>query len=262
MYLTDILIDKLQSYGFTDDSISLLNSYLSNRQQFVVHNGKKSKTLKINFGVPQGSVLGPVLFLIYINDFPNSIAVKAIPILFAGDTNLTISNNSIDDVLNEIPNMVESTENWFSSNNLCLNETKTETMIFSLRNLGDITNPEAIRFLGVYLDSKLSWEKHTFYVCSKISKCTYLLRNLVGKVSLHTLITAYHSLIHSCISYAILVWDHSISTVNVFSAQRKAIRVITGLKYRENSREQFTRTWNHDRTKYVNISVFIIIHKK
>ena len=112
-------------------------------------------------------------------------------------------------------------------------------MIFSLRSLEEINNLQSIKFLGVNLDSKLSWENHAICVCNKISKYTYLLRNLVGKVSQNTLTTAYHSLIHSTLSYAILVWGHAPSCATVFSAQRKAIRVISGLKCRDDCKKQF-----------------------
>lgn len=237
----DILIHKLKYYGFTEESRSLLNSYLSDRQQFVIHNGTKSKSQKLKHGVPQGSVLGPILFLIYINDFPRSITNNILAILFADDTSLTLANSNIEDLLNEVSNSELNTQNWFISNKLCLNPSKTETMIFSLRNLLEVNNPESIKFLGVNIDPKLSWENHTIYVCNKIAKYTYLLRNLAAKVSQSTLTTAYYSLIHSSISYAILVWGHATSLANVFSAQRKAIRIIAGLKFRDDCKDQFIK---------------------
>lgn len=236
----NILISKLNYYGFTTDSIALLKSYLCNRHQYVNYNSSKSKLATVKHGIPQGSIMGPILFLIYVNDLPNS--VRGIQtILFADDTNLTDTNSNLDDLLSEVANTQSNIQNWFLANRLNLNTSKTEIMIFSLRNMEDLINPVSTKFLGVYLDSRLLWDEHTSYVCKKISKNIYLLRNIVGRVSESALVAAYHGLIHSIISYAILVWGHATSSANVFSLQRRAVRVISGIKYREDCRDQFKK---------------------
>ena len=130
-------------------------------------------------------------------------------------------------------------QEWFTANQLSLNKSKTETMVFSLRNIPELANKDSVKFLGVYLDKKLSWEQHIHFVCKKISVNIYLLRNLANDVSQKTLITAYHGLIHSVLSYAILIWGHSTHSVNVFTLQRKAIRISYGLKYRDNCKQAF-----------------------
>lgn len=218
----EILVNKLHYYGFTADSVGLIESYLKNRQQYVMYKNSKSKFLKVKTGVPQGSVLGPVLFLIYVNDLPTSVDDKTMPILFADDTSLTRTNNNIDELLNDTMNMQSMIQKWFVSNQLNLNVTKSETIVFSLRNTRTDDNPQSVKFLGVYLDPKLSWEQHIIRTCKKISKNIYLLRSLANRLSRNILITTYHSLIHSVISYAILIWGHATSVTTVFTLQKKS----------------------------------------
>lgn len=235
----NILINKLTFYKFSINSRSLLNSYLEDRSQYVQYQNAKSNIIDTNIGVPQGSVLGPLLFLIYINDLPNCTSVPHFT-LFADDTTLTYKNYDINRLLSNVNDNEPAINDWFLSNQLVLNTKKTQSMTFSLRHhTVDIDSPDSAKFLGVYLDHKLSWEKHTIHVCKKMSSNIFLLRSLASIVSHPTLLTAYHGLIHSAFSYAILVWGHSAHTKNIFSMQRKAIRVIAGLGYRDDCKHVF-----------------------
>lgn len=235
-----ILLQKLDHYNFDETSLAFFKSYLSNRKQFVVYNNTTSPPLTAAHGVPQGSVLGPTLFLIYINDLPD-IRPSTKFVLFADDTTILYRDRCYSSLLREVHDSRPVLSDWFVSNKLTINNTKTEQMIFSLRNVdcSDSNYKHCVKFLGVCLDSGLTWEEHTISVCKKIAKYTFLLRNLSKIVSKQTLLTAYFGIIHSCISYAILVWGHSSHSTHVFAAQRKAIRIIANLKYRDDCREAF-----------------------
>lgn len=237
-----ILIDKLHFYGFSDNSVNLLNSYITNRYQYVSSQNINSNLLPIKYGVPQGSVLGPTLFLIYINDLP-CINMDTNFVLFADDTTITKSFKHVKDLISEINSAQNTVHDWFIANQLAKNDSKTENVVFTLKNMDncDLGVTNEVKFLGVYLDKKLTWESHANYICRKVSKNIYLLRNLSCNVSEKTLLTAYHGLIHSVISYAILIWGHSAASKTVFGIQRKAIRIIAGIKYRDDCKPEFIR---------------------
>lgn len=241
----EILLDKLTQYDFSSNSLNLIKSYLTNRYQIVSLKDNKSESLNITCGVPQGSALGPVLFLIYINDIC-TISQNVDFVLFADDSTIISRNKDIVDLLLDVSVTNLLMHDWFAANKLTLNVAKTENMIFSLRKLNDnIANTNAtndcVKFLGVFVDNKLTWEKHTNAVCINVSRGMFLLRKLVNQVSEMTLVTAYFGLIHSKISYAIFVWGHSAHSSSVFASQRKAIRIISQLSYRSDCKEVFKK---------------------
>lgn len=238
-----ILLEKLQFYGFRDDAVLLVNSYLSNRIQYVEFNKNCSSKLPLHFGVPQGSVLGPILFLVYINDLVHAQDLAKI-VLFADDTSYYQSYHPIyvDDVGFE--RVGAGMLQWFLSNRLSLNNSKSQAMNFTLRN----TTPdhpflaecvEEVKFLGVHLDPGLTWESHVVHLSKKLAQCLFLLRNLVKITSQKTVLTAYHGYFHSKLSYAILSWGHSCHTDKIFGLQRKCVRIIGGLGFREDCRQCF-----------------------
>lgn len=128
---------------------------------------------------------------------------------------------------------------WFRANKLKLNADKTSTMWFtSGRRLPDNTST-AVAFLGVTLDPGLTWEPHVGSLSKKLCSIIYLLRNLSGEVTPDVLLTAYHALFQSLISYAILIWDHSSHGKRIFALQRRAVRVVAGLRYRDDVESAF-----------------------
>ena len=177
----EILLTKLEHYGIRDNLLNWFMSYLSNRKQYVSINGLSSEPLEINCGVPQGSVLGPLLFLLYINDLPNISNVLDF-YLFADDTNIYYESDSLQELEKTINKELQKLYLWLNVNRLSLNIDKTNYIIFHPYNKPmkehitikinkkAIKEKEFIKYLGVFIDSTLSWKHQISTISKKISR--------------------------------------------------------------------------------------------
>ena len=256
-----ILLIKLAKLGVRNRELKWFENYLNNRQQFVSVNDENSNMRFISKGVPQGSILGPLLFLIYINDL--ATCTNLLTLLFADDTTFLISGKNIGEVIELLNIELKKISYWFRTNELSLHPSKTQFVIFSKNdenyNFHDINivvnhnnenqNNEdlitklscvninndlpAIKFLGVYLDPKLNFKYHIDTIQSKISRSLYAIntaKHLIDKSALKTL---YNSLIHSHLNYCIPIWGSAAkSHLNKLELQQKrAVRIITNSNY-------------------------------
>jgi hypothetical protein len=223
-----ILLQKLKLYGIYGKDLEMIRSYLLDREQVVKVSGKISQSKLSNRGVPQGSVLGPILFIMYMNDLHKSLISH--PILYADDTTILSAHTDLVN-LNKI-NEIEmcNVKTWLEQNELVLNQNKTENIVFSLNN--EIVNSNrytSVKLLGIYLDGSLSWNEHVEKVINKLSKSIYILRRLKFSLSINYLKLVYHALCHSHISYGILLWGGAPRWKEIFIWQKKAIRIIYGI---------------------------------
>lgn len=244
----NILINKLKHYGINNIALNLISSYLTNRRQYVDFNGIESNYELLTTGVPQGSVLGPLLFLIYINDI-----VKASKFfdytLFADDTSLSttlkIQENNPEHVINRELGCISE---WLKANKLSLNVGKTKYMVFHQRNKPiiypkitledtEIECVESFNFLGITIDKQLTWKDHLNKIATKISRINGILNKLKHYLPEFIKVTIYNTLILPHLMYGVLLWGHKWKKIEII--QKKSIRIITLSKYNSHTEPLF-----------------------
>jgi hypothetical protein len=175
---------------------------------------------------------------------------KALPILFADDTSLVISNTDTTNLFHELEATLNKAQNWFKSNIMLLNYDKTSFIQFSLNsgskssltaisNSCSINVTSSIKFLGIILESTLNWKQHIDYINSKLQSLGYIIRSLRNVLSLKVIKQIYNSYVHSLINYGIIFWGSSSHCKTLFTMQKRIIRIIMKAKARESCRNMF-----------------------
>ena len=241
-----ILLRKLDHYGFRGVANSWFENYLIGRFQYVSIEGVDSEKRELKFGVPQGSVLGPLLFLIFINDLPNSS--NFLTFLFADDTTLQLSSKDVRHLFSEANKQLKVISVWFQSNRLTLNTSKTRYAVFRSKNMilpadlslkicnEDISRigvdmPErSFKFVGHIIDEHLNWTHHIRYVQNKISTGNFFLAKAKNFLPCSILLSLYNCLIKPHLEYGILTWGGVGITKlkGLLISQKKAIRHVAG----------------------------------
>ena len=214
----NILLKKLEHCGFRGPIWNLLKSYLSERKICTKMNQKVSKLHIVKFGVPQGSVLRPILFLLYVNDLPG--ASKFETTLFADHTNLHLSAYDVNTLQAKVDSEILNIENWINVNRLTINCAKSAFMIIS-RNSHKTPNfqvkfkqsllkrKNSLKYLCVHLDCELNWKTHINKISKKLSKTCGMIFKLRHYVPKSTLKLVYYSLFHSTLQYSLLNWGRA-----------------------------------------------------
>ena len=240
-----ILIDKLEHYGIRGIALEVFKSYLRNRKQYVNIDNCKSKTLQMSHGVPQGSVLGPLLFLLFINDLPKCCPNGKVR-LFADDTTIFFHSNSVNDISLIGKSIMIQLTAWFNANKLTLNSEKSSFTIFRSSRKTILNLPNKIeflnqhierashnKFLGVILDENLTWNNHINELSSKLKRLFHIFYNIRNYLRKDNITTIYYALIYSRIKYGISVYGQACDSKlkKIQTIQNKLLKVLSSKNY-------------------------------
>ena len=237
-----ILFKKLENYGVKDSYLKWFISYLTSRKQFIAYNRNQTDLIETTCGVPQGSILGPLLFLIYVNDLHKATELLN-TILFADDTNLFYSHTNIKILFDTMNKELNKIAEWFKANKLSLNATKTRYTFFHSSAKNDyiplklpdlyinninIKREHTMKFLGIMFDENLTWKNHINLINNKISKNIGILYKVKFLLSKKCLKSIYFSFIHSYLNYANMVWasTNQSKLKKLFNKQKHARRIV------------------------------------
>ena len=235
-----ILLNKLHYYGIRGTTLNWMDSYISDRSQYTSYKNKHSQFAQIECGVPQGSVLGPLLFILYVNDICH-LSENVNMTLFADDTNIFFESDVNENSFHTtISSELNKFSDWFAANKLSLNIGKTKYIAFNTsRNFiwdkdiimdGKVlTQVHTTKFLGVHIDNRLSWREHIFKICRKASRNIGVISKLRHILPTRILKTLYQTLVVPQMSYCSIIWSGTYDT-NMFPLiilQKKAIRYIS-----------------------------------
>lgn len=248
----DILTIKLKQYGIRGSPLALLESYLRGRQQCVFINNHKSSLLPVTHGVPQGSILGPLLFNTYINDIV-LIDPEVKFMIYADDTTFTVSGSNLDRIILKCNELLNKISLWSKINKLKINPNKTKAIIFRAKNkqvsssyhLSYEHQPVEIvsdhKILGVYFSSNLNWDTHIDSLSKKLSAVTGVLSRCCSILPQQAKLQIYYALFYSHINYCNLVWATTTkrNMNRIVTIQKRIIRQISNLKRTDTTKEAF-----------------------
>ena len=241
-----ILLSKLEFYGFRGHVNNFFKSYLSNRIQYSQVNGKRSECKNVTFGVPQGSILGPLFFLLFINDIHMSMK-NCSGKLFADDTSLLLHNKNIQILKARAETALKEIDKWFKLNKLSLSHSKSTFLLFhgpkinscdwlNLLQVGEEFVPRAktVKYVGLHLDEKLTWKDHINEIYKSLVKYFSVFYNIRDKINHKIARNIYYACIHSKIKYGIEIYGLACSTTleKLQVLQNKLLKVLTKKEYR------------------------------
>ena len=257
----NILLDKLNIYGLRGIVNDWFSNYLSGRTQYVEIEGSQSNSCDIECGVPQGSILGPLLYLLYVNDIANSTSSKILS--FADDTSLFLSHSNITELFRKANTDMHALFEWFCANRLSLNPKKTKYILFrplsshcdttgmnihigssQLERIGSEFNEVSTKFLGLWIDEHLTWKHHIAHVNKKISRTLFAIKQVKYFLPINSLRTLYFALIHPHISYGLLAWGNANNSIvhKTEILQKRALRIINKSRYNSHSDPLFKKS--------------------
>ena len=247
-----VLFKKLEVYGIRGQALLLLQSYLEHRQQYVSINGNSSTIKPITSGVPQGSVLGPFLFNMYINDIIN-VNKEAKFVMYADDASIFFSSETADELIDMANLTLSRIKSWGDSNSLTVNSSKTKAVIFRPKNKpvavskllcfnsSRIEIVSCFKTLGVFFSENMSWDSHINYIIPKLARVVGIVNRYRYILPTNVKLLIYNSLFYSHLAYCYLVWGTSTLTniEKLFILQKKILRGIGNVPFDFHTAELF-----------------------
>ena len=253
----EILLEKLKFYGFKGNTLKWFKSYLENRKQCIKFKNTTSGPLPMVCGVPQGSILGPLLFILYINDL--SHALNLTTLLFADDTTFIAKGDSFKNTIDILNKELQKASEWFRTNRLSLHPKKITFIAFNPKPNEIIENPillgvpiqriqedasevnKSFKYVGVHLDEHLNWKHHTAHISKKIRTNLFLINRAKRHLSKGMRIILYSALIQPHLDYCNTIWGGALKNIinSVYKLQKKAIRIITLSDYSAHTKHLF-----------------------
>jgi hypothetical protein len=289
-----ILLMKLSKMGVVGTALQWFKSYLSDRSQIVDINGNQSKAKEINISILQGSILGPILFLCYINDLHR--VTDLLTLMYADDTFTLESGDDLTALINKVNTEINKMAVWFRANKLAVNITKTKYMIFRMKSKKiDINTPDLIynenepntpvdnnlitvleryhdnhqnsecrtyKYLGIHLDEHLTLDTHISNVINKVTSSLYCIKQAKHIIPPKGMKALYFALIHSYLSNctAIMYGCTAKNKQRLVKTQKKAIRIITGSPYNEHTTPLFLQNNILPYEKLITFSQLTFMH--
>ena len=247
-----ILVSKLKGYNIKCSMLNLIESYLKDRSQSTVINNVVSEREILNVGIPQGSCLGPLLFLVYINDIFLATNIKLR--LFADDACLSYQHCDFDQVNVVINKELSKIDEWLRKNRLFINYSKTKFLLFNKTakkkkffvkvNGFEIEQSESIKYLGVVLDDKLNWKAHLKYLKAKLSRSCYIMSKLRYYLDTSTLKMVYYSLFYPHVQYCISAWGGAATShlKTIVIMQKRIVRYVCRVPALTSTNSLFVKT--------------------
>lgn len=270
-----ILLTKLHLYGIRGLPLQWFGSYLSNRRQYVVVDGVESTQLDVTLGVPQGSVLGPLLFLVYVNDIINCSKILRFS-LFADDTVVLYSHENATSLVSTLNKELRMLNEWFKCNKLFLNFKKTKYVLFHSKRKSipqnltpiqientTIDRTESINFLGILIHESLDWKYHIANITAKISRSIGILSKLKSFLPRKILLSIYNALILPHLNYCSEIWGktYRVHIDKLFILQKRAVRFVTKSDFRSPSLPLFIRNKILPIFELVQLNVLVFMFK-
>ena len=268
----ELIIQKLAKMNFAENTLNWVKSYLQNRKQSTKFKRYKSTEVTVSAGVPQGSILGPLLFLCFTNDLPNALQDKCKMVCYADDTQLIVDATNLNQLVAKIEEIITLAQKWYTSNSMLNNIGKTEILIIdrnniNMKNIQIKINDEGkeislkplsyIKVLGILIDDKLNWNKQVNRVKKNALNATRNLHRINHLLPIKHRINLYNSLITPHFDYADVVWGGcgKVNSNKLQIVQNFACKSITGNKKYDSATQSLTKL------KFLNLQQRRNIHE-